>query len=425
MEHTVVGVYDSYSQAENAMNELLSAGFSRDDVQLSPDSSGMDTSAKTAIDGQQEDTGSGIGNFFRRLFGMEEHRQHHDIYAEAVRRGSCVLTVSASSDEQLDRATDILNRYDPVDIDERSAHWRSQGWTGYDENAPRLSDSEIERERSMYAQGLGTTAGTTAAETGAAATGMGTTADNMAASTRADTTTDAARSDNLAADTRIEGEQRIPVVEEELRVGKREVQRGGVRVFQRVQEKPVHESVDLREEHVKVERHPVDQPASEADVAAFKEGTVELRETAEEPVVAKTARVVEEVVVGKEVTQRTEDINDTVRRTDVQVEQLSATDSTSGGTDYADTAATGDDADFRTHWQSTYGGSGGRYEDYDAAYRYGSTLSGSDRMKNYRWSDVEPDVRSDWESSHPESAWDKVKDAVRYGAERVTGKSRH
>lgn len=416
MEHTVVGVYDSYSQAENAMNELLSAGFSRDDVQLSPDSSGMDTTARTTVDGQQEETGSGIGNFFRRLFGMEEHREHHDIYAEAVRRGSCVLTVSASSDEQLDRATDILNRYDPVDIDERSAHWRSQGWTGYDENAPRLTDSEIQRDRSMYAQGTGTTTGTTAADTGATATGMGTTADNMAASTRPD---------NLAADTRMEGEQRIPVVEEELRVGKREVQRGGVRVFQRVQEKPVQESVNLREEHVKVERHPVDQPASEADIAAFKEGAVELRETAEEPVVSKTARVVEEVVVGKEVTQRTEDINDTVRRTDVQVEQLGTTSDTRMADSTIGRDTTSDDSDFRTHWQSTYGSSGGRYEDYDAAYRYGSTLAGSDRMKNYRWSDVEPDVRSDWESSHPESTWDKVKDAVRYGAERVTGKSHH
>jgi hypothetical protein len=43
-------------------------------------------------------------------------------------------------------------------------------------------------------------------------------------------------------------------------------------------------------------------------------------------------------------------------------------------------------------------------------------------MKNYRWQDIEPDVRSDWESAHPESTWDKVKDAVRYGAERVTGR---
>ena len=189
--------------------------------------------------------------------------------------------------------------------------------------------------------------------------------------------------------------------------------------------------MQLRDEHVKVERHAVDQPASEADMAAFKEGSIELRETAEEAVVSKTARVVEEVVVGKEVEQRTEQINDTVRRTDVEVEQLGAADTTARttadttlrGTDYADTTAIADDADYRTHWQTAYGTSGGRYEDYDSAYRYGSTMAGSGRFKNYEWTDVEPQLRSDWESSHPESTWDKVKDAVRYGAERVSGKS--
>jgi hypothetical protein len=133
--------------------------------------------------------------------------------------------------------------------------------------------------------------------------------------------------------------------------------------------------------------------------------------------------VVEEVVVGKEVTQETANIDDSVRRTDVEVEQLGADTSRTG--DYADTRATADDADFRKHWQTAYGQSGGRYEDYDAAYRYGSTMAGTEGYQNYRWEDVEPQMRSDWESRHPESTWDKVKDAVRYGAERVTGHTRH
>jgi uncharacterized protein (TIGR02271 family) len=238
---------------------------------------------------------------------------------------------------------------------------------------------------------------------------------NTTASTAANTTA----TQNLSGgDT-----TRIPVVEEELQVGKRQVQRGGVRVYQRVRETPVNESVQLREEHVHVERHPVDQPATSADLDAIKEGAIELRETAEEAVVSKTARVVEEVVVGKEVTEQTKDINDTVRRTDVEVEQLGATGNTGMRADsaYRDTAMTSDDSDYRTHWQNAYGQSGGRYEDYDAAYRYGSTMAGSGRYQNARWEDVEPSMRSDWESNHPESAWEKVKDAVRYGAERVTG----
>jgi uncharacterized protein (TIGR02271 family) len=114
----------------------------------------------------------------------------------------------------------------------------------------------------------------------------------------------------------------IPVVEEEIAVGKREVERGGVRVRTEVEERPVEEKVNLREEHVKVERRPVDRPASEADIQrAQQAGTIDVREKAEQAVVQKNARVVEEVVVGKEATQRTETVRDTVRKTDVEVEE--------------------------------------------------------------------------------------------------------
>jgi len=117
----------------------------------------------------------------------------------------------------------------------------------------------------------------------------------------------------------------IPVVEEEINIGKREVERGGVRVRTEVEERPVEEKVNLREEHVRVERRPVDRPASEADIARARQGgTIEVREKAEQPVVQKQARVVEEVVIGKEVNQRTETVRDTVRKTDVEVEETDA-----------------------------------------------------------------------------------------------------
>jgi uncharacterized protein (TIGR02271 family) len=118
-----------------------------------------------------------------------------------------------------------------------------------------------------------------------------------------------------------DGQTAIPVVEEEVAIGKREVERGGVRVRTEVEERPVEEQVRLREEHVKVERRPVDRPASEADIRRAQQGgTLDVREKVEEAVVQKNARVVEEVVVGKEATQRTETVRDTVRKTDVHVE---------------------------------------------------------------------------------------------------------
>jgi len=115
----------------------------------------------------------------------------------------------------------------------------------------------------------------------------------------------------------------MDVVQEDLKVGKRSLDRGGVRVVQRVSEKPVREVLRLREERVVVDRRPVDRPAEAADLQNFREGTVaEVREMAEEPVVSKTARVVEEVRVGKQVNEREEVIEDKLRRKDVDVQQL-------------------------------------------------------------------------------------------------------
>jgi len=113
----------------------------------------------------------------------------------------------------------------------------------------------------------------------------------------------------------------IPVVEEDLQVGKREVQRGGVHVYSHIEEVPVEEDIRLREEHVSVERRPVDRPLSAADNDAFKEEDIEISETAEEPVISKQARVKEEIVVNKDVGERTEKIRDTVRRTKVDIEK--------------------------------------------------------------------------------------------------------
>lgn len=136
---------------------------------------------------------------------------------------------------------------------------------------------------------------------------------------------------------RTQGEYALPVVEEQMQVGKRMVERGGVRVYNRVTERPVEETVTLREEHVNVERRPVNRAVTDADMNNFKEGVIEVSEKGEEAVVSKQARVVEEVVVNKQVGERTETVGDTVRRTDVDVEQVDAdttrTRGARGGTD--------------------------------------------------------------------------------------------
>ncbi len=138
----------------------------------------------------------------------------------------------------------------------------------------------------------------------------------------------ASEGDALATPLAASGETAIPIVEEELEVGKRTVDRGGVRVYRRVVEMPASASVNLREEHVVIERNPVDRAATAAELAGGGR-VIELTETAEEAVVGKSARVVEEVMVGKEMGEHTERITDTVRKTVVDVEELPSSEPTS------------------------------------------------------------------------------------------------
>ena len=134
-------------------------------------------------------------------------------------------------------------------------------------------------------------------------------------------------------ETATTGQTSIPVVEEELVVGKREVDLGGVRVYSHIVERPVSADVSLHNESIDIGRRAVNRPATAAD---FQTGSqpIELRAMGEEAVVGKTARVVEEVTVGKQGSDRTETINDSVRKTEIDVEELpsTATTATTGTT---------------------------------------------------------------------------------------------
>lgn len=133
-----------------------------------------------------------------------------------------------------------------------------------------------------------------------------------------------------------QGEKRIPIVEEELHVGKRMVDKGGVRVSTQVEEEPVEKNVKLREEKILVDRRPTDRPLTDEDRRMAREGVVEVTTKTEEPVVAKEAHVVGEVVVGKKVEEHDETIRDTVRKTRVNVvrgegERMAAAERTGDG----------------------------------------------------------------------------------------------
>lgn len=267
MSHTVVGVFSYTSEAQEAKQYLEGHGFNGSDIDIA--TNGTSTNGETTRD-NDEDFGDKIGNFFSNLFGSDDN--DNDVrskYTNAGRKGT-IVTVHARSTYDAQRAAEILDNYGAVDVNE---------WSGDN----------------------------TTTTTGYAATGSYT-------------------DDAVEADTTETRSASIPVIEEELQVGKREVETGGVRLRSRIVERPVEESIRLRQEHVNVERTPVNRPATEADFNTFQEGTVEVTEHAEVPVVAKDARVVEEVSLDKDVSEREETIHDTVRHTEVDTENLDSTD---------------------------------------------------------------------------------------------------
>jgi hypothetical protein len=175
----------------------------------------------------------------------------------------------------------------------------------------------------------------------------------------------------------------------------------------------VEEAVRLREEKVTVERRAVDRPATDAEVAAAAaQQVIEMTETVEEPVVSTQARVVEEVVVHKEVAEHTETVRGTVRHTEVEVQQTP--DATTARQSSATQGFAAYDVTFREHYTTAFTNSGAPYAVYEPAYRYGYELGTNERYRGRDWAALEAEVRRDWEARHP-STWERFKDAVRYG----------
>jgi len=163
-------------------------------------------------------------------------------------------------------------------------------------------------------------------------------------------------------------------------------------------------------------QEPVERLArEEADVAAAKDATIEVTETDEEAVVRKHARVVEEVVVRKDVQEHTETVRDTVRRTEVEVEPV--------GAEHAREARGFDayDADFRGHYTTSLASRGHPYERWSPGYRYGYELASDRRYAGRDWTALEPEARRGWEAQQ-QGTWEEFKDTVRYAWEKVRGR---
>ena len=286
---TIVAVYNTAAHAELAVSDLLAANVPQSSISRHAAEGVYSPEATSVTTRRTEDQG---GGFWSSLFGGSS--DDHAVYDNALQSGGNVVTVTTVPEHDFEAVMTILEKHNPVDIDERAAT--------YSGTAPMAGASSV---------------GTTTAAATAGMTDVGMAGSDLVGSDIRATQPIA----TTGVTTTAEQGGTIQLAEEQLAVGKRLVNRGGTRVRRYVVETPVEESVTLHEEKVTLERHPVTdgRPVTDAD---FSDKTIELTETAEEAVVAKTARVVEEVSLGKTATDRTETIRDTIRKEEVEIEQL-------------------------------------------------------------------------------------------------------
>ncbi len=253
-DETIVAIFDTAAHAQAAVQDLLAAHVPHDAISTHADTA----STGTATTGSAMPTQK--PGLWASIFGGEPD---HDtaVYSQSVQGGSTVVTIQAP-DQHVSSVVAILERHNPIDIDERASSY-----------------------------GLTQTARSTSAT------------QPLGASVAQSATT---------------GDEVVQLSEEQLVVGKRLVNRGTTRIRRFVVEVPVEEQVRLHEETVKIERRAVtgDRPVSGT---AFTDRTIEMTQTGEEAVIGKTARVREEISLRKEAADRIETVKDTVRREDVEI----------------------------------------------------------------------------------------------------------
>jgi uncharacterized protein (TIGR02271 family) len=293
-DNQIVALYDTDAQARAAMDALARAGFPTASMQVM---AREDAAANAGVAYASEQEG-GLWSSVKNLFVPEEDRT---TYNTAIARGHAMLVVTPDHTMDRQRLIHTLEATNPLDFDAKLEEWRQ---AGYDTTGDATGTSATNIGTAGHAIDAGlSTAGRSSPPI------VSTPISSTPISSMAVTSTTA----GITPDT-------IKVMEERLRVGKREVAAGAVRVRSYIVERPVEEQISLHEETVSIDRRPVDRPATPADMAAFEERTIEARATSEEAVVSKDARILEEISVNKQASDRTETVRDTVRKTEVEVD---------------------------------------------------------------------------------------------------------
>jgi hypothetical protein len=454
MRHTVIGVFDTFAQAEDARSALIAAGFPRADIELQANPKRDDAAAQSdmpdAVTHREPGMLANIERFFSMLFGGRDQPPEVAHYSEAVRRGAILVAVDTPSAEQADVARATLSDQGAIDIDERAA-----SWTTLEHGAPGMSATAADdRDHSVLDElGLGRGSAVPGREpvNGPDTTPMRARAyphadvGDPAALTPRDYVSDPAddplmprsgmqsqsQSQSQSTMSEAAGTTRDPLAGRDPVTGRDPYATTGIDPLAdplagtpadplAARDGLTGESLSERDAlagrdplrttgAAASERDPL--PGVRTDTASEWRSVEPLGPLDEpaapyQPGAARAAGSSPDPVVASAGTQAAGPVGaPTPGPATVPNEYM----------EYEE--------DFRADYESKYSATGEPYEDYQGAYRYGATLGNDDRFRSRAWDEqMEYETRRDWESKHPEGdTWDRFKAAIRHGWDRVTG----
>lgn len=431
MHHTLVAVFDNRTDAQNAMNELLSSGFSRDGVKLSnADPTGMtdsvtgrsDTGAGT--DTYADGTGLGIGasikHFFTDLFGAD-NSAHVSKYEGAVTRGHHVLTVRADSLPEVERAADIVERYGPTDIDEQASGTggSAMGTVG----AMGAGSSLSESMRMSGAGGMQQSGQMSAqSDTGASLGGSAPLGTVPATGSAAGASTGASQQLDNPGDRKLFQQQSLNQAEPMGTTYQEPMGQSGLSATGGTS----LQGSTLQENSVQASALEGTQNDRSLQSSGGQGGTLQGSSLEGSALQGGAGLSQQRAASGG--------YSESQRGRSRIYSPLGGSDTGSGaGSAMGGAGATGsgldigsnffgdDDDYYRNHFLSNYSG-----EDYDKvkpAYAYGSEMARNEKYRGRQWDEVENDLHSDWSTRNGSSAgdtWDRMKAAVRRGWDRMT-----
>ena len=292
--HNIVAIYGSRIEAERARDRLIEIGIPATDIRMSAGEWGTTAGASDVAPPASHREG-----FWDWLFGSDMPENDRSWYETNLREGRTALSVFVRDTQQHDRVEEVIEEFHPIDFEDAAA----AGLEPLGERGESLGSTEAWNRGvtgSRSAEGLSISDTSARSMQSAVQPGI------------------VGSGERTAIEPAATSEQVIPVVREELAVGKRVSERR-YRIRTYVVETPVEKEVMLRDERVIVEHRPVSGAAAPtAQMPQQRE--FEVVERHEEPVVEKRARNVEEVVVRTDASERTETVRDTVRQTRVDVE---------------------------------------------------------------------------------------------------------